>query len=107
MRNLTGQMRQILESLADYTACFNTIQLRPYQAEAAQAVLQSVLNNDGETFVWIFARQGGKDETLAALYQYLMVLFSHKDAAIVTATPTFLPQAQNAMQRLDARLSRH
>ena len=100
-------MKAILNNLRDYLACFNAIRLRPYQVEAAQAVLESVLNDEGETFVWIFARQGGKDETLAALYQYLMVLFSFKDISIVSAAPTFRPQAQQAMQRLDARLSHH
>jgi hypothetical protein len=100
---MTGELHAILDSLGDYIACFNSIRLRPYQIEAAQAVLESVLNDEGETFVWIFARQGGKDETLAALYQYLMVLFSYKDASLVSAAPTFRPQAQAAMQRLDAR----
>jgi hypothetical protein len=107
MHDLTGQIRRILSDLGDYTTCFNGLQLRPYQLEAANAVLESVLGDQGETFVWIFARQGGKDETLAALYQYLMVLFAHRDTSIVTASPTFRPQAQSSMHRLDQRLSRH
>ena len=102
-----GQIRSILDHIGDFTAAFGHILLRPYQIEAAEAVIQSILDNDGETFVWKFSRQGGKDETLAALYQYIMTILSHRDTSIVAACPTFLPQTRLSIDRLSDRLSRH
>ncbi len=81
--------------------------LRPYQIEAANAVIESVFDRAGSSFVWKFARQGGKDETLTALYEYIMTVLCHLDASIVVATPTFKPQTELSMQRLQSRLSRH
>src|SRR5512143_2227759 len=94
----------ILRSLRHFQTYFGLLPLRPYQLEAAQAVIESVLRGDGETFVWKFARQGGKDETLTAIYLYLMTLFSRRTSAIVTAAPTYKPQTELAMRRLEDRL---
>src|SRR5512139_2506366 len=94
----------IIRSLQHFQTYFGLVPLRPYQLEAAEAVIRSVLARDGETFVWKFARQGGKDETLTALYVYLMTLFSRKTSSIVTAAPTYKPQTELAMRRLEDRL---
>jgi hypothetical protein len=102
-----GQLHAIVSRLDYFTACFGQVNLRPYQVEAANAVIDSILNKDGDTFVWKFARQSGKDETLTALYQYLLTLLAHRDASIIAAAPTYNPQTGLAMQRLDTRLSRH
>ncbi len=107
MTNPTTQIKNILDHIADFTATFGLISLRPYQVEAADAVIQSILDKDGETFVWKFSRQGGKDETLAALYQYIMTILGHREASIVSAAPTFVPQTQLAINRLADRLSKH
>ena len=105
--SLTGQLQSIISRLDYFTAYFGQVALRPYQVSAANAVIQSILNKDGETFVWKFARQSGKDETLTALYQYILTIFAHRDASIVAAAPTFKPQTGLAMHRLDTRLSRN
>jgi hypothetical protein len=102
-----GQLHTIVSRLDYFTACFGQVNLRPYQVEAANAVIDSILNKDGDTFVWKFARQSGKDETLTALYQYLLTILAHRDASIIAAAPTYKPQTGLAMQRLDTRLSRH
>ena len=52
------------------------ITLRPYQAEAMEAVISSVYHCRHLEFVWIFPRQSGKDETLAVLVQYLLAFNS-------------------------------
>ncbi len=102
-----SQIKKIVSRIDYFTACFGQVKLRPYQVEAANAVIESILNKDGETFVWKFARQSGKDETLTALYQYILTILAHTDASIVAAAPTYKPQTGLAMQRLDRRLSRH
>jgi len=107
MAQLSTQLRTIISRLDHFTACFGQVALRSYQIDAADAVIQSILNRDGETFVWKFARQSGKDETLTALYQYLLTILAHRDASIVAAAPTFKPQTGQSMQRLDTRLSRN
>ena len=107
MNSKTSQIHSIISSLGAFTTYFGRIHLRPYQLEAANAVLDSVFNDTGETFVWKFARQGGKDETLAALYQYLMTVFAHRDVSIVAAAPTMLPQSDLSIRRLESRLSSH
>lgn len=104
---LPERMQAALLDFSEFTRIFGRVKLRPYQAEAGAAVVRSALYGEGETFVWKFARQGGKDETLAALYQYLMLCFSAQEAAIVTAAPTFNPQIALAMRRLEERLSRN
>jgi hypothetical protein len=107
MTRLLTHLRSLLSSLADFTTYYGLITLRPYQLEAAQAVLQSILDDRGHTFIWKFARQSGKDETIAALAQYLLMLYSRRDTSIVCAAPTFKPQVQIAMQRLSDRLTRN
>jgi hypothetical protein len=107
MANKTTEIHSIISSLGAFTTYFGRINLRPYQLEAANAVLDAVFNNTGETFVWKFARQGGKDETLAAMYQYLMTVFAHRDATLVAAAPTMLPQSDLSIRRLESRLASH
>ncbi len=104
MKDKVYASKAILSNFEHFTSFFGSVKLRPYQVEAAQAVLKSVLAQDGDSFIWKFARQGGKDETLAALYQYLMIVFSGQDSSIVTAAPTFKPQTELAMKRLESRL---
>ncbi len=107
MKNTTSQIKRLVSNLNDFSTYFGRITLRPYQVEAADAVLASVFNDAGETFVWKFARQGGKDETLAALYQYIMTVFAHRDISLIAAAPTMLPQSDLSIRRLEARLTSH
>src|SRR5574338_489051 len=104
MSRLRRAPRRLLSDFRAFTRWCGGVSLRPYQVEAAEAVLGSIASGAGETFVWKFARQGGKDETLAALYLYLMMLYSGSSASIVTAAPTFSPQIELAMRRLKDRL---
>lgn len=103
----TSHIKALVSSLDSFSTYFGRITLRPYQLEAANAVIASCLRNDGETFVWKFARQGGKDETLVALYQYLMTIFAHRHISLVAAAPTMLPQSDLSIRRLEARLTAH
>jgi hypothetical protein len=81
------------------------VQLRPYQQCAIQAVANSVLRRRGFSIVWIFPRQSGKDEALAIEVQYLLALFKNEGGEIVFFNPTFKPQTETSMRRLEDRLS--
>jgi len=81
------------------------INLYSYQRAAAQAIVNSVANRDGNTFVLIFSRQSGKDEILSLIILFLMLRFQFWGWGIdiVCAQPTFKPQTINAMERLMKR----
>jgi len=81
------------------------VQLRPYQQDAIQAVANSVLRQRGFSIVWIFPRQSGKDEALAIEVQYLLALYKNAGGEIVFFNPTFKPQTETSMRRLENRLS--
>ncbi len=80
------------------------IDLRPYQLEAAKAVLDSIKAGAGRSIVIIFARQSGKDELSANLKTYLLSRFHATEAGIVEVNPTYKPQTINAITRLEDRL---
>jgi hypothetical protein len=78
--------------------------LRPYQLEAAQAILDSVLHGRGRTFAVMMSRQAGKNELSAHLEAYLLNLYQRRGGQIVKASPTFKPQTVNSILRLADRL---
>src|SRR5579864_1281223 len=81
--------------------------LRPYQAECARAILDSVCRQKGHTFTVMFARQMGKNETSAQLEAYLLLLFALRGGSMVKAAPSFTPQINTSMLRLKEVLDRH
>jgi len=85
-------------------ALAGNVELRPYQNIAIQAVVTSVQKKRGMSFVWIFPRQSGKDEALAILVQYLLTRFENHGGEMVFFNPTFKPQTETSMRRLETRL---
>lgn len=83
------------------------IKLRSYQKEVAQAITTSVWKKQGLTFVVIFPRQSGKNELQAQIETYIMVMAIALDAELVKVSPTWKPQAMNAMRRLERILKRN
>jgi hypothetical protein len=77
------------------------VRLRPYQLEAARAILDSIRTCAGSTFVLVLPRQSGKDELITQLLVYLLRCLSHKPRAMVVVNPTYKPQTINAITRLD------
>jgi hypothetical protein len=78
--------------------------LRHYQIQPAQAVLDSVLQNLGLEFLWVFPRQSGKDEAIAQLCAQLLARFSETERGhIVHVYPTG-GQLATGIARLEARL---
>ncbi len=53
----------------------------------------------------IFPRQSGKNELQAQVQAYLLTLLSGERNEIVQISPTWKPQAENAMRRLEEVLS--
>lgn len=81
------------------------VRLRPYQAEPARAILESVLSRRGLTFSVMMARQAGKNELSAQLQVLLLTLFMAKGGDGVKCSPTFKPQTLISMDRLRQRLN--
>ena len=79
--------------------------LRSYQDQAVQAVIESVRRSKGLAFVWIFPRQSGKDEALALMMAYLLTFCSKAGGEMVFMNPTFTPQTETSMRRLETRLT--
>jgi len=80
-------------------------QLRPYQREAAMAVLDSVFGGKGLTFSVEIARQGGKNELSAQLELLLLTFKMEESKNLIKCSPTFKPQAAISMRRLKDRLN--
>jgi hypothetical protein len=55
----------------------------------------------------MFPRQSGKNELQAQLEAYFLMRFIHIGGELVKISPTWKPQSQNAMRRLQRVLSRH
>jgi hypothetical protein len=79
--------------------------LRPYQREAASAILDSVFGRKGLTFSIEMARQGGKNELSAQLELLLLTCYMAQPQNLVKCSPTFKPQTVISMMRLRDRLN--
>jgi len=106
MTELHDSIMTVLRDVLIFADRGNALQLRQYQVEVAQAVVDSVVNQRGLTFVVIFPRQSGKNELQAQLESYLLAIYSSLDAEMVKVSPTWKPQSLNAMRRLERVLKR-
>ncbi len=102
--NLTDGVKAAARTFPLFTERCSGIQLRPYQAEAAQAILDSIRLHRGDSIVVMMSRQAGKDELCANLKAYLLSRFMNHEAGIVEVNPTYKPQTINAIERLERRL---
>jgi len=78
--------------------------LRPYQAEAARAILRQVATRGGSISIEI-ARQGGKNETSAQVELALLLLHHQRGGTLLKCAPTLEPQARISYRRLRARVA--
>jgi len=104
MSTLVQTIKTIAKTFERFTERGGAIKMRPYQLEAAKAILDSIMNKRGLTIVVIISRQAGKDEMIANLLCYLLNLYAHREVGIVSVNPTYKPQTINAIMRLEARL---
>jgi hypothetical protein len=105
MSTLQQTIKTIVRKFETFTDRGGGMTMRPYQAEPARAIIDSITHKRGHTIVIIISRQAGKDELLANLISYLMLLYAHRDVGIVIANPTYKPQTVNAILRLEKRLT--
>lgn len=78
------------------------VELRPYQLAAARAVVESVMLGQGETFLWVFPRQSGKNEAAAVLLVYLLNLRRERRGQMVFGAVG--DGIGRGLSRLEARL---
>jgi hypothetical protein len=100
-------MRITLRDIALFSENLSSLKLREYQKQVARAVTDSVIQHRGLTFVVIFPRQSGKNELQAQIETYILTMFCLADAELVKVSPTWKPQAMNAMRRLERILKRN
>ena len=99
--------QRLTGSIEEFSRFVMRIPLRPYQAEVAEAIVHSVLAQLGLSFVVLFPRQSGKNEAQAHIEAYLLLLLCEQEIEIVSVSPTYKPQALNAMLRLQRCLERN
>jgi hypothetical protein len=100
-------VKRIMRDVVLFAQHASRLRLRAYQVEVARAVVESVIQKLGLTFVVVFPRQSGKNELQAQVEAYLLTLLSGLDAEIVKISPTWRPQTLNAMRRLERVLERN
>lgn len=104
---LATRIRQLLNDPIKFSSDGSGIRLRSYQIEAARAIIESVKHNLGLSFVVMFPRQSGKNELQAQIETFIMAVLARSGAEIVKVSPTWKPQAINAMRRLETNLKRN
>ena len=100
---LIERLKKILLSINLFSRLVIQLPLRRYQIEPAQAVIASILRQQGLEFLWVFPRQSGKDEAIAQLCTFLLTLFQRVEAAIIHLYPT-ANQIATGTGRLENRL---
>jgi hypothetical protein len=100
-------LRANLRSILVFTREASQLPLRKYQEPVVQAIVDSVINQRGLSIVVLFPRQSGKNELQAQIEAYLMIYYMTMDMDIVKVCPTWSPQSENAMQRLQRVLERN
>ncbi len=105
MTTLVELFKKLLRDVVLFVRYASGLKLRHYQEEAARAIVNSVVNHKGLSIVVIFPRQSGKNELQAQVQAYLLTLLSGERNEIVQISPTWKPQTENAMRRLEEVLS--
>jgi hypothetical protein len=105
MPALKDNIKQLLKDVAKFCRYGSGLTLRKYQLKPAKAIVDSVVHKRGLSFVVIFPRQSGKNELQAQVQTYLLTIFSMLEAEMVSVSPTWNPQAHNAMRRIERVLS--
>lgn len=100
-------IRKVLMSPGEFSRLLPATQLRPYQAAAAQAIVDGIYNRTQDALMaMIFSRQSGKDETLAQLITFLLLRHSRTGGSIVLACPV-KDQTFTTMSRTLERAEAH
>lgn len=95
------QLNVCLQDVDVFIESMCGLKLRAYQRGVAKAIIESVINRAGRSFVVMFPRQSGKNELQAQIESYLLTFFWCTRAEMVKVSPTWKPQTLNAMRRLE------
>lgn len=104
---LENMIRKVLTDVQVFCSELSGIKLRQYQLAPAQAIIQSVMQLAGRSFVIMFPRQSGKNELQAQLETFLLTVFHLMHCEMVKVSPTWKPQTLNAMRRLERVLEKN
>ena len=96
--------RRFLADMGLFSEHVVGLKLRAYQVEPVTAVVDSILHGRGDEFVWIFARQSGKNETVSHLETYLLNLYQRRGGSVIHTAPTG-GQTATGLQRLRDRMN--
>jgi hypothetical protein len=107
MVDYTEVIKKLLGDPVIFARHASGLTLRRYQQEVARAIVHSVTRRLGLTLVVMFPRQSGKNELQAQIETYLLLLYSEDGGELVKVSPTWKPQAQNAMRRLERVLEKN
>ena len=110
MKLLNVVLTRLLRDVWLFVWVANGRMLRRYQETVARSVIHSAIKGQGLSFVVIFPRQSGKNELQAQIQSYLLTLTSHWEGGkqeMVQISPTWRPQTENAMYRLESVLSKN
>jgi len=106
-RELVAMIRKAMQDIEFFCEQISGLKLRQYQCAPAHAIIQSIIDQAGRTYVIMFPRQSGKNELQAQLEAYLLCLLHLANARIVKVSPTWKPQTLNAMRRLEIVLQKN
>ncbi len=105
--SITDTLKELLDNVCDFTGRCSSLRLRSYQEAVAMAVVESVLYGQGRSIVVMFPRQSGKNELQAQIEAYLLMRLSSMACEMVAISPTWKPQSENAMKRLERVLKKN
>ncbi len=100
-------LKDLLRDVRLFAEQCSQVRLREYQEMVAMAVVESVLHEKGRSYVVMFPRQSGKNELQAQIEAYLLLRLSKFSSEMVAISPTWKPQSENAMKRLERVLKRN
>jgi hypothetical protein len=106
-QTIDAAIKKVIESPLLFAENMSGLKLRSYQERVAMAVVDSVMQESGLSFVVMFPRQSGKNELQAQIETYLLLMKSELSAEIVKISPTWKPQTLNAMRRLERVLRKN
>lgn len=106
-RGKEASIQELLGTPAAFCQRAGGLRLRSYQEEVMRAVIDSVENGRGLSFVVLFPRQSGKNELQAQIEALLLYMHQREPAEMVKISPTWKPQSLNAMRRLERALKRN
>ena len=98
------RLRPAIADVATFSDAVLGRPLRPYQCEAARAIVGSAVGGRGLTFSVMMGRQMGKNELSAHIEVYLLNLHRAVGGTLIKAAPTLRPQGLISQRRLQGLL---